>query len=207
MPLSLCFCIVYSVLNRFIESFPDYLIPIIKFAFHTGFRLNTILKLRKSAYNPETNEVTILKQYAKNKKQQIFPLSGEAVKILEVNLNNDNEYVFPNLKTGKPYDNFQFSFKKAVEKAGLHPDTTFHTIRRSFGTILVREGNPIKTVSIAMGHSSITVTERYLRISKDKDIKPMINGYGKRISSEKEVKGQKRVVNLKKWQQKWQQTG
>jgi site-specific recombinase XerD len=47
----------------------------------------------------------------------------------------------------------------------------------------MREGFPLKVISKAMGHSSIAVTERYLNISHQDDIEPMIQTYGKKLES------------------------
>lgn len=160
-------------IREFISYFPENQQHIIKFAFYTGFRLQTVLRLEKERYNPKTQEIIIPVQLAKSKKQQIYPLSADAVKILEL-IKNDTPYFFPNEETGKPYFSLRFTFKKAVQKAKLNPQTTFHDLRRSFGTILMQKGFPLKTVSRAMGHGSIAVTERYLRVSEN-DIRTMVN--------------------------------
>ena len=47
----------------------------------------------------------------------------------------------------------------------------------------MREGYPLKAISRAMGHSSIAVTERYLRVSSEEDIRPMIKDLGTKIKS------------------------
>jgi excisionase family DNA binding protein len=160
-------------IRKFISHFPETQQHIIRFAFYTGFRLQTVLRLERQRYNPKTREIVIPVQLAKSKKQQIYPLSDEAVKILE-QVRNDSTYFFPNPHTGRPYKDLRHTFQSAVQKAGLHPKMTFHDLRRSFGTILMQLGFPLKAVSRAMGHGSITVTERYLRVSQN-DIRTMVN--------------------------------
>ena len=133
---------------------------------------------------------------AKSKKQQIFPLSAEAVQILEKHsIKNDTEYFFLNPETNKPFVEIKKSFKSAVKKAGLHPDTTFHSLRRTFGTNLMRIGYPIKTISRAMGHCSVTVTEKYLRVDVDEDIAPMVNYYSQKITKNQNP-NENKVINL-----------
>ena len=46
-------------------------------------------------------------------------------------------------------------------------------------------------ISKAMGHSSIAVTERYLRVSNDEDIRPMVMSYGSKIKKNSKNKSNK----------------
>lgn len=50
-------------------------------------------------------------------------------------------------------------FPTFAEKQGI-PRLTFHALRRTFGTLLLQSGVDIKTVSVLLGHSSITVTSK-----------------------------------------------
>jgi integrase/recombinase XerC len=49
------------------------------------------------------------------------------------------------------------------ERAGLDEHVTAHTLRHTFGTVLVREGEDIVTVAELMGHASIETTRLYSR--------------------------------------------
>lgn len=50
-------------------------------------------------------------------------------------------------------------FRRARKAAGM-PHVTFHDLRRSCGTLLIRAGVPLHVVSRLLGHSSTSVTER-----------------------------------------------
>jgi len=185
----------YSKIQEFIENYYEPLQPVIKFALYTGLRLDNVLQLNRNQYDSQKKEIIILKQHSKNKKEQHFPLSDEAVELLE-SIDNDSEWFFPNPDTGKPYTCLKRSFKTAVRKTRLHPDTTFHDIRRSFGTNLhLKEGYPLKAVSKAMGHSSVAQTEKHLRIDSDRDIRPMVSSYSKKINGKKDPQDEK-IVKL-----------
>lgn len=53
-------------------------------------------------------------------------------------------------------------------KTGIRSAATLHGIRHQFATVAVRQGAPIKLVSLQLGHSSVSVTERYyLHLDQD----------------------------------------
>ena len=52
-------------------------------------------------------------------------------------------------------------FKRAVAWAGLPADLYQHDLRHRRATNWLAEGKPIHLVQKALGHSSVTVTERY----------------------------------------------
>lgn len=51
-------------------------------------------------------------------------------------------------------------YRRAQLAAGLRP-LRFHDLRHSFGSLVIREFDPV-SVKDFMGHSKITTTERYL---------------------------------------------
>jgi integrase len=65
-----------------------------------------------------------------------------------------------------PFKYIQKAWENARRRAGLE-DLTFHDLRRTFGTRLLEAGVDIVTISKLYGHSSISVTQRYLH-PKDK---------------------------------------
>ena len=57
------------------------------------------------------------------------------------------------------FEGLKSGFRRAREKAGM-PHVHFHDLRRSCGTLLIREGVPLHIVSRILGHTSTSVTER-----------------------------------------------
>lgn len=57
------------------------------------------------------------------------------------------------------FEGLKSGFRRAREKAGM-PHAHFHDLRRSCGTLLIRQGVPLHIVSRILGHSSTAVTER-----------------------------------------------
>lgn len=57
------------------------------------------------------------------------------------------------------FEGLKSAFRRAREKAGM-PHVQYRDLRRSCGTLLIREGVPLHVVSRILGHGSTTVTER-----------------------------------------------
>lgn len=57
------------------------------------------------------------------------------------------------------FEGLKSGFRRARVKAGM-PHVHFHDLRRSCGTLLIREGVPLHVVSRILGHTSTGVTER-----------------------------------------------
>jgi integrase len=53
--------------------------------------------------------------------------------------------------------NVRKGFLRLCRELGME-ETTFHSLRHTFCTILAKQGVPLKTTSVLMGHSDISVT-------------------------------------------------
>ncbi len=69
---------------------------------------------------------------------------------------------------GKRVLKIRKAFQKAVTRAGLGPDVTPHSLRRTAAVWMAEAGIPISEISQYLGHSNSSVTERvYSRYSPD----------------------------------------
>lgn len=55
----------------------------------------------------------------------------------------------------------------ACKRAGITGRITPHSLRHAFALRALRAGIPIRMIQIALGHSSVKVTELYTRIMPD----------------------------------------
>ncbi len=75
------------------------------------------------------------------------------------------DFVFP-AKPGKPFINIFRAWDTARKRAGL-PHVRLHDLRHTFASTLVNAGVPLYTVQKLLGHSTITVTQRYAHLTQD----------------------------------------
>jgi len=78
----------------------------------------------------------------------------------------DNEYLFINDVTGKPFTNFFYAWDAARKKAGM-PELRVHDLRHSFASFLVNGGRSLYEVQKILGHTQISTTQRYAHLSND----------------------------------------
>jgi integrase len=81
----------------------------------------------------------------------------------------DPGLVFPNTK-GKirRRDSVMRSLRRLLEEAGLPVDVRFHDLRHTAGTLALRQGVPLHTVSKMLGHSDPAMTlRRYAHVLED----------------------------------------
>jgi site-specific recombinase XerD len=75
-------------------------------------------------------------------------------------------YVFSK-KNGTPISpsSIQKNIKIAAEKAGIKKNVHPHSLRHSFGTHLLESGENIRVIQELLGHSNLSTTQIYTKIS------------------------------------------
>lgn len=135
-----------------------YMKPIIMMALHTGLRKRNILDLTWDCVDFTQNYFTFLD--TKNTKVLKLPISNRLLKELK-KISQSSKYVFPNQKTGKPYNTVHKVFKAILERAGISKEFRFHDLRHTAATRMVAAGIDIVVVQEILSHSDIRMTRRY----------------------------------------------
>ena len=139
----------------------------------TGMRQGEILKLRWT--DVDTKAGVLKLRDTKGSKQKGYqvgsvthtvPLNKDAQAILD-RQPKKSMVVFPNGKG----EQRRCVTKQAVrlrDKAGLGTEIRpFHSLRHIYATRCIEKGIPLKTVSELLGHSSVSVTERYVEVTDE----------------------------------------
>lgn len=123
-------------------------------ALHTGARANEILNISWEDITKDT--LTI--RHSKTKIDRIIPFSGSLAKDLK-----------PYRSTGKIFNLYSMPPKRTWHKVlkDLKLDITFHGLRHTYITMLLRKGVDILTVKELAGHTKIDTTMRYLHVDND----------------------------------------
>lgn len=146
--------------ERLLGASSEHLKPILIVALNSGMRLSEILTLQWKFIDLNAKKIRLVK--TKSGRIRIININSnllnELFKLKQ--LNGDPNYLFFNEQTGKPLTTVKRSFKGACERANIS-GLRFHDLRHTFATRLVEMGVDIITVKELLGHSSVTITERY----------------------------------------------
>lgn len=128
------------------------------FSCFTGLRFSDLIALKYS----EIHENKIFFKQQKTQRQNIVPLSDEALKYLP---NGSGENFAFNLPTNQTVN---VTVHKWSKSAGINKDVTFHTARHTNATLLLTAGVDLYTVSKLLGHTDIKTTEIYAKVIDSK---------------------------------------
>ena len=92
-------------------------------------------------------------------------LLPEAIRLMEKLYSDERETLLPFMR----YATYQSYLKALRLRAGISFPFTTHTARHTFATLITLEqGVPIETVSKMLGHSNVSMTERYAKVTPQK---------------------------------------
>jgi site-specific recombinase XerD len=137
-------------------------------AYSAGLRVSEVVSLKPE--HIESNRKLIRVEQGKGNKDRYTLLSDKLLKDLKVYWKryHPKEYLF--YPTGNPHKpltkNMAWKiFNKAKQKAGLKRGKGIHSLRHSFATHLLEDGVDLYSIKTFLGHSSISTTMIYLRLT------------------------------------------
>lgn len=141
----------------------------------TGLRVSELVNLTLTDID-YTN--CILRVMGKGSKEREVPLGEYSIHYLKLYLNKRNELLKEGVSCDKIFLNnhgkgmtrqgFFKNLKAILKEKGLNPEVSPHTLRHSFATHLISHGADLRSIQEMLGHSDISTTKIYTRVSDDK---------------------------------------
>jgi len=148
---------------------------IMEILYGCGLRRAELVEL--TMFSPEPGEGTI-RVMGKGRKERVLPLGKHARLYLERYLDTARPALLPTAadpdlnalwlsSRGGPLSGSCFArrFKDYVRTAGIDPDTSLHTLRRSCATHMLANGAHPLMVANMLGHEDLKTLSHYLRVS------------------------------------------
>ncbi|SDN32742.1 Phage integrase family protein [Paenibacillus sp. yr247] len=148
------------------QSHRDWLLFTI--GINSGLHLSDLLTLRvrdlKGKYSVTLKEEKTCKEKTFAIHSQLRESIFEYVKYM-----NDDDYVFPSQRTGKPIKRIRVYriLSEAAKQAGLN-DIGTHTLRKTYGYHYYQKTKNISVLRDLFNHSAPSVTLRYIGVQSEK---------------------------------------
>ncbi len=142
---------------------------IVSIAYGAGLRVSEVLTLKIKDIDFERNLIYVRQGKGAKDRITLLPEKLRSDLITFINNKNFNLYVFESERGGKlTTRTAENIFESAMNKAGIHKDATFHSLRHSFATHLLENGTDIRYVQELLGHQNIRTTQIYTQVTTQK---------------------------------------
>ncbi|MCQ2074761.1 MAG: site-specific tyrosine recombinase XerD [Bacteroidaceae bacterium] len=149
---------------------------ILETLYSCGLRVSELCGLRISELYLQEG---FIKVTGKGSKQRLVPISGKAVKEIElyfedrchINVRKGYEdFLFISYRTGMPLSRIMIFniVKRYTRMAGISKNVSPHTFRHSFATHLLEGGANLRAIQCMLGHEKIATTEIYTHIDRSR---------------------------------------
>jgi len=157
------------------NALPDYLRPVVTFAYHTGWRKGEILGLTWDKVDMKQRTIRLEPGETKNEEARNVYMNDELFKEMQGVFSQRRlgcPYVFHHAG-GQPIRKFEKAWNAACKATGLK-GKLFHDFRRTAARNMVRSGIPERVAMTITGHKTRSVFDRY-NIASDQDLKEAAN--------------------------------
>ena len=140
----------------------------------TGLRVSEIVNLQTTDIDLTNCLIRIM---GKGNKEREVPLGEYSIYYLKLYLDKRHDMLkgtscdklfLNNHGKGMTRQGFFKNLKQILKEKGLNPEVSPHTLRHSFATHLINHGADLRSIQEMLGHSDISTTKIYTRVSDDK---------------------------------------
>ncbi len=145
-------------------------------AYGCGLRASEVVRLRACDIDSEQMIIRIVQ--SKGRKDRNVMLPPEILDLLrqwwkarpsrrDAGVTPEQRWLFPGCIDRQPTTARQFGrlFKEAAKAAGLRKAVSLHSLRHSFATHLLENGQDIRLIQALLGHEKLDTTARYTRVA------------------------------------------
>lgn len=143
--------------------------------YSSGLRVSELVNVK--THDIDTSNC-IIRIMGKGKKERIVPLGDYAINYIEIYIKEYreklikkemNDYLFLN-NHGKKMTRQGFfkMLKQLAKEKNIKTEFSPHTLRHSFATHLLNGGADLRSIQEMLGHESISTTQIYTHVSKEK---------------------------------------
>ena len=132
-----------------------------------GLRVSEGVRLTTSDIDGKRNLLRV--RDGKGGKDRNVPLHKHAQELLRVyyrKYGKGSEFLYPHKESHIRIDTLQVAFRKALRESGINKAATVHTLRHSYATYLLENGENLSTIKDILGHSSIVTTNIYTHLTE-----------------------------------------
>ena len=121
----------------------------------------------------------LIRIFGKGSKEREIPLGEYAIYYLKeyINIRNSllknkpcNKLFLNNHGMGMTRQGFFKMLKGLLKEKGINSEVSPHTLRHSFATHLINRGADLRSIQEMLGHSDISTTKIYTKVSDEKVI-------------------------------------
>ena len=142
----------------------QYLENIVRAALLTGLRRGDLLSLKWADVDLEKG-VLFFNEQKKRNKRRIKVLNSDMINLLKSVPRGESETIFSG-PDAKPLKDVKRSFRTTLKRAGIR-DFHLHDLRHTSASYMVMRGASLKSVQEHLGHTSLTMTQRYAHLSPE----------------------------------------
>ena len=147
-----------------------WLLPIVRANVYLGLRAGELVNLRWADVDLDRGTLTVrctADFSTKAGRDRTIPLAAPALSVLD-SLCRRGEFVFPNHSGTQLHRKYlSRRFKHFARLADLPEFVNFHTTRHTAASWLAERGASIEAIRLFLGHSSVSVTQRYMHLAPD----------------------------------------